>query len=157
VFDTLFGLPVHVLLVHAVVVALPVLALAAVAVAVYGPWRRRLALPLALASFGTSVLAWVTARSGEAFYQRLGMPESAREHTELGETMYWFALALTAALLVLGLLSRRQGMRHAMVALGAVLVFATAGLLTWRVVLVGHSGSAAVWSEIVQNTEAPAD
>ena len=155
-FDTFFGLPLHVLMVHGVVVALPLVALAAVAVAVYGPWRRRLPLPLAVAAFGTSVMAWVAAESGEAFYQRLGMPEAAREHTELGETVYWFALALTAALLVLGLLSRRERAAAAMVTLGAVLVFAAAGLLTWRVVLVGHSGSAAVWGDVVENTQAPA-
>ena len=156
-FDTVFGLPVHVLTVHGVVVALPAVAFAAVAVAAYGPWRRRLALPLAVLAFGTSALAWVAAESGEAFYQRLGMPAEALEHTEIGETVYWFALALTAALFVLGVLARRQRVAQAVVALGAVLVVATAGLLTWRVVLVGHSGSAAVWSQIVQNTQAPAD
>ena len=155
-FDTFLGLPVHILMVHVVVVALPLVALGAFAVATRGPWRRRLALPLALVAFGVSVMAWLAAESGKAFYQRLGMPAAAREHTELGETVYWFALALTAALLVLGLLSRRRRETQAMVALGAVLVFATAGLLTWRIVLVGHSGSDAVWGDVVENTEAPA-
>ena len=154
-FDTFFGLPLHVLMVHGVVVAMPVVAMAAIAVAVYGPWRR-LSLPLAVLALGTSVMAWAAAESGEAFNQRLGMPSAAQEHTELGVSVPWFALALTAALLLLGILARRQRVAQAVVALGAVLVFATAGLLTWRVVLVGHSGSAAVWSEVVQNTHAPA-
>ena len=101
-------------------------------------------------------MAWATAESGEAFNQRLGMPAAAQEHTQLGDTVLWFALALAAALLVLGMLSRRQGAARAVVALGVVLVIATAGLLTWRAVLVGHSGSAAVWGEVVQNTQAPA-
>ena len=154
--DTVIGLPVHILLVHLVVVALPTVALAAVLVAARGPWRRRWTLLLAVAAFGTSVMVWVAAESGEALYQRLAMPPAAREHTELGESVYWFALALTGALLVLGLLSRRERAGRAMVTLGTVLVFVTAGLLAWRVVQVGHTGSAAVWSEIVQNTQAPA-
>ncbi len=157
-FDTVFGLPVHILVVHGALVALPAVALAAVVVAAYGPWRRRPALPLVLAmlAFAISVLAWAAAQSGEVFYQRLGMPAAAREHTELGGTVYWFALALTASLLVLGLLSRRQRGSQIILALGAVLVVATAGLLTWRVVLVGHSGSDAVWGDVVESTRAPA-
>ena len=155
-FDTVFGLPVHVLTVHGTVVAMPSLAAAALAVAAYRPWRRRLALPLAVVALGVSALAWVAVESGEAFNARLGAPAVALEHTELGESMYWFALALAAALLLLGVLARRQRVAQAKVAVGVVLVVTAAGLLVWRTVLVGHSGSAAVWGDIVESTQAPA-
>ena len=101
-------------------------------------------------------MAWVAVQSGEAFYQRLGMPAFARAPTELGDSMHVFALGPTVALLVLGLLARRQQVARAVVVLCAVLVILTAGLVIWRVVLVGHSGSTAVWGDIVENTEAPA-
>ena len=155
-FDTAFGLPLHALIVHGVVVALPTVAVAAVAVAAYGPWRRRLTLPLAVVALGTSTLAWVAAESGEAFNQRLGLPAVARAHTQLGDSLHLFALYLTVALLVLGVLARRQRLAKAMVAVGVVLVLATAGLVAWRTILVGHSGSDAVWGEVVENTQAPA-
>jgi len=156
VFDTAFGLPLHALIVHGVVVALPTVAVAAVAVAAYGPWRRRLTLPLAVVALGTSALAWVAAESGEAFNQRLGLPAVARAHTQLGDSLHLFALYLTVALLVLGVLARRQRLAKAMVAVGVVLVLATAGLVVRRTILVGHSGSDAVWGEVVENTQAPA-
>jgi len=156
VFDTVFGLPLHVLIVHGVVVALPTVALAAIAVAAYGPWRRRLALPLAVVALGVSAMAWFAAESGEAFYQRLGMPAVALRHTQLGDSLYLFAIAVTVALFLLGLLARRQRAAQAVVALGVILVFATSSLLLWRTVLVGHAGSDAVWGDIVENTQAPA-
>lgn len=84
--DTVLGLPVHALIVHGVVVVVPLVAVAAVAVAAYGPWRRRLALPLAALALGMTGLAWVATESGEALNERLGLPDVARRHTELEDT-----------------------------------------------------------------------
>jgi hypothetical protein len=156
VFDTVLGLPLHALIVHGVVVVVPLVAVAAVVVAAYGPWRRRLALPLAALALGSTALAWVATESGEALNQRLGLPDVARRHTELGDSLPIFVFLLTVALVVLGVLARRQRAANALVAVGVVMVLVTAGLLTWRAVLVGHSGSAAVWGPIVENTQAPA-
>ena len=44
--DTVLGLPLHPLVVHAVVVLLPLVALGVMALAVVPRWRARLALPL---------------------------------------------------------------------------------------------------------------
>ena len=176
--DTVFGLPVHVLVVHAVVVLGPVTGLTALAYAVRPPWRRLLRLPLA----GLCVLAAgsgvVAAASGEELRERLsrlGVGGSTLEaitlHSERGELARNVALALAVVALacVFSLLppadaapgstgatgatgSLAPGARapsRPVVALVAAVVLALAGMaLVVTTTLAGHSGSSAVWSEI---------
>ncbi len=69
--DTVFGLPTHTILVHAVVVLVPVAALATIAVAMYPRWRTRFAGWLVLVNAATVVLTWITREAGKKLFERL--------------------------------------------------------------------------------------
>lgn len=153
-FDTVLGLPVHVLVVHGVVVLVPLVAVGAVVVSLWPAWRRQGAPVSVLALLATG-LAWVATQSGEQLNQRLAQPVEAAEHVAIADSLPWFVLALAVLSLTLGLLARRVGPRSVATLVVAVLVVAGAGVTAWRTVLVGHSGSSAVWGGIVENTPAP--
>ena len=84
-FDTLGGLPLHTIVVHATVVAVPV---AAVVVLLAGLWPkfRRWAgiLPLLLALLSV-VLVPVSTQSGEELEGRVGESNLVERHAELGD------------------------------------------------------------------------
>lgn len=103
-FDLLDGLPVHALVVHAVVVLLPLAVAGAVAVSIVPRWRRAYA-PLAalLATAGTALVP-VATRSGLELAKRVGPPAGA--HQQLGGQLLWYALVLTVLLWALVLADR---------------------------------------------------
>ena len=69
-FDTVTGLPVHPLVVHAVVVLGPLAALLAVTYVVVPRWRVGLRWPLVLLSVVAAASAFVAEQSGEALEER---------------------------------------------------------------------------------------
>ena len=148
-FDTVTGLPVHVLVTHAVVVLLPLGALGVVALAAVPRWRRPYG-PLVLATLTVGlVLTPVATESGQRLEQRVNasgvVARQIREHTELGDLVVWPALllwVLTAAM-VWSSRRRRPGRATSVVAIAAAVVALGTGLLVARV---GHLGSTAVWS-----------
>jgi hypothetical protein len=121
VFDTVLGLPVHALVIHAVVVLGPVTGLVAIAYAVRPPWRRLLRLPVAVLAVVTALSAVVAVESGQELEQRLaglgvGGPtlEAIGLHSERGELARNAALvlavvALAAVFLLLPPVSGRPG------------------------------------------------
>ena len=145
-FDTIAGLPIHALVVHAVVVLLPLAGLAPAAVAVRPAWRRA-ALPMAVVDGLMFVATFVAKESGEKLQARLG-GQIARDHGEQGNLLPYFALVLFVAAVIVWFARRHV----ALASLAAVLaVVAGAGVIGWTVV-VGHSGATAVWSEVVKST-----
>lgn len=176
-FDTIVGLPVHVLVVHAVVVLGPVAGLTAVAYALRPTWRRALRVPLATVAVLAAIAATVAAQSGAELQERLvrlGVGGSTLEaitlHAERGELARNTALVAAVVVLVatLWLLPPdRAGEPHAARqpdAAGepgasgpggrtartvvAVLLAAAGVAVVVTTMLAGHSGSSAVWSEI---------
>lgn len=152
-FDTVAGLPVHALVVHAVVVLVPVTSLGAIVIAIVPRWSRRFGIlvPLfALAAAGAAVVAQL---SGEQLAARVGLPA---DHASLGASMKWFALALLVVTTALWLADNgRQGSRPVWVKILAVVVILVAVASTWWVVLTGDSGARAVWEPVVTNTPPP--
>ena len=68
---TINGLPLHPLLVHAVVVLLPLAAVGSIIIAVVPKWRRRYWLPvLVLAVLGIGAVP-ITQQAGEALYNTI--------------------------------------------------------------------------------------
>jgi hypothetical protein len=163
VFDTVVGLPVHPLVVHATVVVVPAAALA-VGLAALVPRFRRWAglLPLLLSALAV-VLTFVATESGEALRARLGASGLIDAHADLGRGLRPWVLALLAASLLL-LWADRRARRAARrgggrpprlltaVAVAAALV--TAAGTSFQVIRAGHSGATAVWSGVVQSTTA---
>jgi hypothetical protein len=150
-FDTVLGLPVHVLIIHAVVVLLPLAALLTVGAAVLPARLARLGWLAVALDAGMLAASYVARESGEKLYERLNRPggDIAR-HAELGGTLVWFALALLAAGVVAVALRRSAPAVVSAVLAGVVLVAAAAA--TVQVIRVGHSGSSAVWSGVVEGT-----
>ncbi len=98
-----FGLPVHVLVVHAVVVLIPLAVLGAVVIAVWPAARHRYRWPvLGLTAVGT-IFVPVATETGDGLEHSL--PESAliSAHTQLGDQLLPFAAALL--LVVAGLVA----------------------------------------------------
>jgi hypothetical protein len=151
-FDTISGLPVHVLVVHAVVVLLPLMSLATIAVAVRRRWRS--AAPwVVLADAVVVVLAFAAKESGEVLQKRLSQftPDVAHDHAEHGRFVPYFAVALLVAAVLVWLTSRSARLVPAAV---VVAVLTGVAALGWTY-LTGESGARAVWGQTVANTKAP--
>lgn len=151
-FDTIAGLPVHPLVVHAVVVLLPVMALVSIAVAVRPQWRSA-ARWVVLANAVVFAMSFVAKESGEKLQGRLG-GEIAEEHAEYGDVLPLFALGLLLATAVLWYATTRGGI---VVPVSVVLVvLAAVAAIGWTVVT-GDTGARSVWENKIAGTTAPAD
>jgi hypothetical protein len=157
VFDYIFGLPMHALVIHAVVVFVPLSVLCAIAYVVRPAWRRLLRWPTAAGAVVSGVTAFVAAESGEALQRRvLAVRAGTTDSQLLGEHVEWgdrakvacfvFMVVTLVALWLLrppGEEPPRRGRALDVVASVVVVVAALASLVT--VVLAGHAGSAVVW------------
>jgi hypothetical protein len=160
VFDTIAGLPLHPLVVHATEVIVPVAALVVTAAAVWPRFRRYAGyLPLALALVSL-VLVPLSTQSGEALQQRVGESSLIETHSNLAEGLLpWvFALVVVAAVLLWWNRSEREDAtprapRWVALGLAVAAVLATTGT-TVQAIRVGHSGATAVWSEDMGKTPA---
>lgn len=154
-FDTVFDLPVHVLVVHAVVVLGPLAALSALTYAAWPACRRFLRWPLLAVAVLATGAAYVATESGDELEDRLSadptvtMEEFARieVHTDAGDAAYTAFLVFlgVVAVCVLWALTPKP---QAPAAVRVVAALALAGVALWAgyaVVLAGHSGSEAVW------------
>lgn len=162
-FDLINGLPVHPLVVHAVVVLLPLACVGTIAIAVRPRWRARYGvLVVACAAVATALIPVATS-SGEALEEHVGDPGA---HAELGDQLIWFALPLLAVSAALVWLDRRQraawqtaapdagGMNGTGAASVATRVVAVLALLaavatSVQVYRVGDSGARAAWGDQV--------
>ena len=84
-FDTIAGLPLHPLVVHATEVIVPVTAIVVTVAALWPRFRRRAGyLPLALA-LASLVLVPLSTQSGEALQERVGESSLIETHSNLAE------------------------------------------------------------------------
>lgn len=149
-FDTVAGLPLHPLVVHAAVVLLPLAALLLLVLLVVRRWRAALAVPALLALAAGAASAFVAAESGEALAARVGDPG---EHEQWGSVVPGVAVALLVVGVAWFALQRRDARAAAMKGAGAslptrvvaALVAVLAIVVTGLTVLAGHSGATAVW------------
>lgn len=151
-FDLVNGLPLHPLVVHAVVVLIPLVLVAVFLMLIRRRWRRTLGWWVVLLALVVVPLSWVAEESGEALADRVGDPEV---HAELGETMPLVsAILFLAVLLFIGvdrLVDRGSvdsGSRTSgWVVVVGVLALVVAAAATVQVFRVGESGAAAVWED----------
>ena len=163
-FDLINGLPVHPLVVHAVVVLLPLSIIGTIAIAVRPSWRIRYGKLVVATSLVATALVPVASSSGEALESRVGNPG---EHAELGDQLIWFAIPVLVLGAVLVWMSHRQrradsgmdagagmsasgarGGHRAVTVVAALAVLAglAAGVQVYRV---GDSGARAAWGDQV--------
>jgi uncharacterized membrane protein len=149
-FDLINGLPIHPLVVHAVVVLLPLAILGTIAIAVRPRWRHRYGpLVVGVALVATALIPVATS-SGEALERHVGDPGA---HARLGDQLIWFALPLLALVAGLVWAERREQLRSAVRVLAAAAVVAAlaAGVQVYRV---GDSGARAAWGDQVTSSAA---
>ena len=92
-FDQVTGLPLHALVIHAVVVFVPLTVLVALAYALVPRWRWLLRWPLLAGSAVCLASGFVAKQSGEALWERLGGQEIVEEHATRGALLVWVLLA----------------------------------------------------------------
>jgi uncharacterized membrane protein len=150
VFDTIAGLPVHALVVHAVIVLVPLASLGALAVAWKPAWDRTYGWLVVGAAFLATGSAFVAKESGEALASRVGVPVT---HMSIARWMPVFAGLLFLATAALWWYDRGGDDRRTRtrVLLAAAVVLTAVVALVW-VVLAGHSGATAVWGKTIPNT-----
>lgn len=140
------------LVVHATVVLLPVAAVGAILIVIRRSLVHRLGLATVLVAGAGMLAAWVSRFSGAELASRVGNPQP---HVELGHDLPIHATVFFVVVTVYWLFARGvPGNRSRpwwLIALGILVVAASIGV-TWSTIITGHSGSAATWSSIVENT-----
>lgn len=145
------GLPLHVLLVHAVVVLFPLIGLSVVLTAAIAPMRRTLWVVNLIAAAALVALVYVTIEAGRWLEQRVPAAPLIQAHTAVGdELLPWAFAVLGAAVLVA--LQRRTLHRFGATAARVITVVLTAATVTvlmlssMTLVRIGEAGTRAVWS-----------
>ncbi|MEV4759020.1 DUF2231 domain-containing protein [Micromonospora sp. NPDC049559] len=159
-FREILGLPAHALVVHAAVVFVPLLALFAIGYAVVPRLRGRIGWVAAVLAVLGPVTSFVAKESGEELKQvliRKGYPpeivSQVNQHQEYGDALFWFALGLGVATLVLLFLTSGRARARRLpswlaVVLSAVVV--VLGVLTaWYAYRTGDSGAHIVWQGVL--------
>jgi|SRR5690349_8578686 len=156
-FERFGDLPLHILVIHAAVLVLPVSALTAIVFALVPRWRWLLRWPVLLLGLGSLVLAFVAKESGEAFVAAVPTLEKAVAlHQERGDLLFWFclifAVVAVAAFLLLGgpsALASGKGAKEGrgrpleLVTSAAVVVIGV--LVIYQTIRTGDAGAKAVW------------
>ena len=155
------GLPLHPLLVHATVVIVPAAAFSVLLAAVWPRFRRWAGfLPLALSVAGL-ILDPLSTSSGESLEHQVGHSALIEKHSELADGLLPWMIGLVVAAAALYAWHWRQERRASGEASGsrswipmAISVLAViVGLgTTVQVVLIGHSGAKAAWSDVANQS-----
>lgn len=139
-FDTIFGLPVHALVIHAVVVLLPLMALLTVITSVRARLRERFSWWVTGANLVVFATTLVAKESGETLQKALG-GQVARDHGDLGGVLPAFAFFLVAASAGVAVTSRNRTLGPIAVVIS---IIAAVAAVVWTV-RTGDSGARAVW------------
>jgi hypothetical protein len=152
------GLPMHVLLVHATVIVIPVAALCTILSLVWPTARRRLGIVTPLIALAALVLVPITQQAGDWLLTRIDVTPLVQEHQRLGEQMLPWVIGIFIAALGQWLwfrygTSAAAGIRRKLGAAGTRVLAAVAVLVvaavcvgaTVMIVQVGDSGARAVW------------
>ena len=164
------GLPLHPLIVHAVVVLLPMAALGSVLIAVWPAVRPRWAWPVVVLTAIAVVTIPLATSTGEGLEHNLPRTPALALHAELGDQLLVFAAPLLVCVFALAFLDRRRrggvtparaagpGTVAAPVAASrrtsigvvvlAVLTVALSVVCAVQVFRIGDSGARAVWGEV---------
>lgn len=149
--STIQGLPAHILLVHFIVVLAPLTAALAIVCALWPAARQRLTWLVVLLAVVTTLLTPLTTEAGEWLEHQTGRTALLHEHTELGDTMVYFAIALLVGAALLAVVHVRESRDRPLKpiltwAIAAVIVIA--GIATTvQVVRIGDSGARSAWGD----------
>jgi hypothetical protein len=158
----ILGLPAHVLFLHAVVAFAPVAGLVGIVYALRPPWQRVLEWPVVILAVLAAALTVLTASAGEALEEALeeaGSSSSLIEaHAAQGDRLeivagvFAVVVILTVAATGPWITSRMKWLAPArdirwLVWVLRVLTVLAGLVLIYQVVVTGHSGAEAVWTD----------
>ena len=150
-FDLITGLPVHVLITHAVVVLLPLAVLTLILVITIPKLRSHYRYPAVGLAIVSAISAIIAEQSGTALQARVGYPG---EHAEWGEMLPPVAVALAVLSVIWLIVSRMASSRGKVLAaiIGGVII--VLGIIAVVItVQAGHSGSEQTWSERIESAD----
>ena len=150
-FNLITGLPVHILITHAVVVLLPLAVLTLILVITIPKLRAAYRYPAVGLAIVGAISAIIAEQSGQALQARVGYPG---EHAEWGEMLPPVAVALAVLSVIWLIVARMASSRGKVLAavIGGVIV--VVGIIAVVVtVLAGHSGTEETWSERIEDTD----
>jgi hypothetical protein len=156
VFDLINGIPVHPLVVHAVVVLLPLTILGTLAMVAKPAWRLRYGHLVVAVGVMSLCFIPIATSSGEALEHRVGDPG---DHAALGDQLIWFSIPLVVLAAALWWLERRKAAGRpalgasalpAAISVLAVVAALAAGVQVYRV---GDSGARAAWADKVSSSQ----
>jgi uncharacterized membrane protein len=154
-FDTIGGLPVHPLVVHAAVMLLPIAAVALIIIFFVPRWRKQYGWLTMIAMAAGVGAAVVAKESGEALAARVGLPE---QHQQLASILVPIAVVAFVVSALWFWLQRKadaaqtRSIAARVVGVAAMVLAAAVIVLT---VLVGHSGATAAWAGTIAASDTP--
>jgi uncharacterized membrane protein len=170
VLDTIFGLPIHPLVVHATVVLVPLAALLALATVFWPAARARLGVATPVLAVVALILVPLSTQSGESLEHRLPRTALLEQHTRMGDELVpWVFLLALGAVAYWWTQTRRRatsslsaaaapaaertgtGPRWLAPLLAGVITVAAVGTVV-QVVRIGHSGAQAAWHQVGSTT-----
>jgi hypothetical protein len=148
------GLPLHPLVVHAIVILVPLTAGAIVLGTIWPAARRRLGIVTPLAGLLLVILVPIAVAAGQSLEAVVGPRPGVLEHASLGGMLLPWVIAMFLASAAQWAWHRRRvahaAAEHARrdalitIGIGAIAIIAAVGAVV-MVVLIGESGSRAVW------------
>ena len=148
----IMGLPLHPLVVHAVVVLVPLAALGGIVISAWGAARKRYGWLTVAFAFAAAASTLVAQQAGKALAATLGPrhTEALEIHTSLGTGLLLWVIILffgTASVMVAQrLIDQQNPQGRIALIIGGVITVVTAVISIVQVVRIGHTGSAAVWA-----------
>ncbi|MDH5279340.1 MAG: hypothetical protein OEW53_09905 [Actinomycetota bacterium] len=155
--ESVLGLPLHPLVVHAAVVLVPLAALMTIVIAVDPARRARFGVLTWLLAAAATTATFAARMTGQelaaAVYPRR-VPAPVVDHQSFGQSSPWYALALLGGATALLLLDRdrkrRPGLGSALLpSVLSVVVVLVAMAATIQVVWTGWTGAEARWGGVV--------
>jgi hypothetical protein len=147
---TISGLPAHALLVHFIVILAPLTAILAILCALWPAARKRLTWLVLSLAVVTVVLTPLTTDAGEWLEHQIGRSPLLHAHTQLGDTMIYFAIALLIAAVLNVVIHVREVRGKAVKPVAtwivAVVVVVLSVATAVQVYRIGDSGAKATWS-----------
>ncbi|MEU8177819.1 hypothetical protein AB0C14_33525 [Microbispora hainanensis] len=152
-FDQVFGLPAHALIVHAAVIFVPLLAALSIAYAALPRVRHKLDWALVATAVVALGAVFAAKESGEALEQRLfqGRPSPAIDvHSGFADILVPVTAVLTVASLLMVWLTRARRAPEGAGSRAVTLVVSAASVILavvvgYYVLRTGHTGATAVW------------